>query len=463
MSAVKKSLILGTLVCATALAGCGGGDDGGGSGASAINPQAGAGGGTNPAAGAGGTNPAAGTGGTAGMISTTAGNGGMTGGVGVSGNGGLGGGDGGGGGGEPLMCSGGADIRTGSMCADAAEGWFAIKTKIDVWWQGTPVRDPGRGDIEVYLLGKLEDVCDDGSNGRGTIKACGTVLPPFTSDVACDAFQIQFPNEIWESPMMPRYTTTGSTTAFEPGGILTLNSALGLVGIDLMDATQDQPSGFPTAAQTGTFACEAGTGVQCFPDHDNDGKPGITIQLRNDAATYVGPYQNGKCTAAGGTDYKYRGSPTFSDIGAGGGAGGGIRAIKVRIGLRTRLGGAGAIGADCMSGVGDSQADYLDSRAWECEVDPATLPPGDARMGGSDFACTTAEAQFVDENVPAYRVLAKGAMPGDSMPPLGWVLAGRDIPKTASAGPRSALVRLGSLSDPEPSCEAVRTAAYPAL
>jgi hypothetical protein len=426
--------------------------------------MAGTTGGANPQGGGGGTNPQGGSGGnvvggmSGGASGMSGGSSGTTGGAGA-------------GGGVPLMCQSDMDIRTGMMCAEEAEGWFAIKIKVDVWWQGTPVRDPGRGDIDVYLLGKLEDVCNDGSNGRGTIKACGTVLPPFTSDVACDAFQIEFPNEIWESPMMPRFTTTGRTTAFEPGGILTLDSTLGLVGIDLMDATQNDPGGFPTAADTGTFACEAGTGEQCFPDHDNDMHPGITIRLRNDAATYMGPYGDGKCT--NGTEYKYRGSPTTADIGAGGGAGGGIRAVKVRIGLRTKFGGAGAIGSDCMSGTGDSDAQYLDSRAWECEVDPATLPPGnpsdplapprDPRLDSMDYTCAINEAMFVDENVPAYQVLAKGAMPGDSMPPLGWAAASRDIPKDASEGPRSAIVRLGSLTDAEPSCEMVRTAAFPEL
>src|SRR5688500_5121819 len=49
MSAVKKSLILGTVACAIALAGCGGGDDGAG-GTGAVSPQGGAGG-TNPQGG----------------------------------------------------------------------------------------------------------------------------------------------------------------------------------------------------------------------------------------------------------------------------------------------------------------------------------------------------------------------------------------------------------------------------
>src|SRR5687768_17006074 len=181
MSAVSKSLILGTLACAIALAGCSG-DDGGGDppaggaggqgGAGGTNPQGGAGG-MNPAAGVGGMNPAGGMGG---------GGTGGTGGVGGGGTGGMNpqGGDGGGGTGGPIMCETPDDIRSGQMCEDAAEGVFAIKTVIDVWWQDDavpPLVDPGRGTITIYLKGELSDVCADGSNGQGVIKGCGTELP----------------------------------------------------------------------------------------------------------------------------------------------------------------------------------------------------------------------------------------------------------------------------------------------
>jgi hypothetical protein len=463
-----KKFELGVVLCALALAGGCSEDSGsnstGGAGASGnVGAPTGAGGATATGAGgatatgAGGTGTATGGAGT-GMTTGGAGTGMTTGGAGTGMTTG-----GGGTGGEPpvLSCDdAGADIRTGSMCEDSADGWFAIKTVIDVWWQGTAVRDPGRGDIEVYLLGKLEGVCQDGTGGVGTIKACGTRLPPFTSDVACDAFQIQFPDEMWDSPNMPRFTTTGSTTGFNPGDVLTIDSAVGLVGIDLMDG---QESGtWPTSMETGSISCEAGTGLPCFPDHDNDGQPGITVQLRTDAADYTSDLGDGTCTG-NGLPYKYRGSPTVTDIGAGGGAGGGVRAEKVRIGLRTKLGGAGAIGDDCVSGVGDSIAEFLDSRAVDCEIDPDTLPATDPRVSSGDTACTATEAQFVDDNVPQYIVLAKGETPGETMPPLGWSLAGRDIDKSASIGPRSGLVRLGGLDAAEPDCAAVRNAAFPDL
>jgi hypothetical protein len=426
--------------------------------------------------GSGGVGGIAGAGATGG-VGGVGGSGGVGGVGGVGGSGGVGGGGSGGTGGA-LNCATQNDIRTGAACQTAAEGWFAIKTVLDVWWEGVPTRDPGRGNIEIYLLGKLEDVCADGSLGKGTMKACGSKLPPFTSDVACDAFQIEFPNTIWDSPNMPRFPAPGSTTGFNPGDTLSIGPATGLLGVDLIDGAATDSGVWPTSMQTGMIKCEAGMGRPCYPDHDNDTFDGVTINLRHDNAVYTfttpaesgiakanGDTNYGKCS--NGTAYKYRGSPTAVDIGAGGGAGAGIRAIQVRIGLRTRLGGAGIINSDCASGVGDSTAQFVDSRAYGCVVDPTTFPMGAAARPASGStpanACTDAEAQFVDDNVPLYKVLTKNGVPGAAMQPLGWTFAGRDIVKTASKGPRSSLVRLGSLTDAEPDCTTVRGAAFPAL
>jgi hypothetical protein len=111
--------------------------------------------------------------------------------------------------------------------------------------------------------------------------------------------------------------------------------------------------------------------------------------------------------------------------------------------------------------VGDSTAEFLDSRAIDCLVDPNSLPAGDTLHPGN--ACTDAEAIFVDENVPQYLVLDKGETPGDTMPLLGWVSQGRDIDKSPSDGPRSALVRIADLDAAEPDCATVRNAAFPAI
>jgi hypothetical protein len=426
---------------------------------------------------AGGTDDAGGGGGIGGS-GAVGGAGGIGGGGAVGGSGGIGGIGGIGGSGGTISCGTGPDIRTGAACERAAEGWFAIKTVLDVWWEGVPTRDPGRGEIELYQLGKLEGVCADGSNGTATMKPCGSTLPPFTSDVSCDAFQIEFPDTLWDSPNMPRFRSPSSTTGFNPGDILSVGPATGLLGIDLIDGAATDSGVWPTSMQTEMIRCEAGIGRPCYPDHDNDSFDGVTINVRHDSAVYtfttpaesgisknVTDSQYGKCTS--GAPYKYRGAPVSTDFGPLGCADAGIRAISVRIGMRTRVGAATVINGDCASGVGDSSAQFLESRAYDCVVDPSTLPSGAAARPATGptpaNACTDTEAQFVDDNVPLYKVLAKNGVPGAAIPPVGWALSGRDIVKTASVGPRSAIVRIGGLTDAEPSCAAARGAAFPAL
>jgi hypothetical protein len=338
------------------------------------------------------------------------------------------------------------EVLEGS-CKDTAEGIYGIKTEVDVWWQDDavpPIVDPGRGTITVYLLAELSEVCPDGTGGKGVIKGCGTVLPPFVSYAACDAFQIEFPDELWDKPTMPTFTTTGRTSGFNPGDTLTLDEASGLVGIDLMDPGAT----WPTPTQTATLACPGGTGAACFPDDDGDGKPGITVRMGKIGMTYRA---NG-CGLGGTLPVIYRGAPFDAINGV---MDDSVRAETLYIGVRTRLGGAGAIGADCMSGVGDSTARSLDSRVFDC-------------ITTTDVACMPAQAQFIDESAPNYNILAKGAAPPTNVMKSSCECTGGcggaqcPLDQTASKGPRSALVRLGDLGGTF-TCANVRAATYPAL
>lgn len=347
-----------------------------------------------------------------------------------------------------------ADVKEG-MCKANANGIFAIKTVLDVWWQdeknnGTPIVDPARGPLTIYLMGDLQDVCPDGSGGVGIMKACGSELPPFTSDVTCDAYQLLFPDEMWDKPTMPKFMTGGSTSGFNPGDILTLAKATGLVGVKL----SADNAAWPSSTETGTFAC-GGTdkGEMCFPDADGDGQPGVTVKLKTS-----GQYKASGCGLGGSNPFTYRGSPTSLDVGAAGGTGAGIRAAEVHIGLRTILGGAGAIGDDCKSGVGDAQAESIESRAVSCKVDPASVEDPTGRPADND--CTAPEAQFVDDNVPHYIVLQKGEKPPADG--LNFALAhqGDMLDQTPSAGPRASIVRLGDTGGTF-TCVDVRAAAFP--
>jgi hypothetical protein len=443
------------LACALAMAGCGGTDEptGGtgavsGGGAGGTNPASGGTGGMNPASGGTSGNPASGGtsggGGSGGMV--TAGDGG----------GGGGGGSTGGTSGSEAMCTttcgSTMDLQSDSTCGNVASGEFAIKTVIDVWWEDDvmpPLVDPGRGFITVYLKGTLTDICSDGSDGCGEMMGCGVILPAFASWANCNAYQITFPDDLWEKPGMPKFNTHGSTTGFEPGSVLTIAKATGLIGFAMDDEAGDWPTSIDTVACMASVA--SGNIADCFPDHDGDELAGVSIKMGGVGTNY----KETGCGIGNGEPVKFQGAPLDGALGA-------IcdpmtdttckRATDLSIGLRTRLGGGGDI-AECTAtsahGAGASDAEYLDSRVIDCKLNDG-------------MPCTLDNAKFVDSSAPTYNILQAG----ESVPEgvlkgaceCGDCLGeGCPFEVVPSKGSRSAVVRLGDVGMPF-DCAAVRTA-----
>jgi len=331
------------------------------------------------------------------------------------------------------MCGGAP--KTGE-CKTKAPGIYAMKTEVDVWYMDElndpPLFDPGRSKITIYFRGTLSDVCEDGSGGKALMHPCGTRLPPLYADANSGVIQIEFPDDLWEKKDIPDYPTTGSATGFGVGDTLKIAKTVGLVGIDLM--TPDAP--WPTYDKTTMFACTKGTGMACFPDMDGDGKPGVTVNIKTTGTPPNAPYMSL-------APWAYIPAPT--SIGAALVNGG---ATKVYIGLRTRLGGSGKIGADCASGVGSAEAENFESRAINCVT-----------TNGAD--CTLDEAEFVDKNNPLFHVLQVG-----QTPPANWKHARAEadatLDRSPSKGPQSSVVRLGDLGGTK-TCADVRATMFPAI
>jgi hypothetical protein len=326
------------------------------------------------------------------------------------------------------------------MCKPTISGIYALKTEVDVWFKDVvnspELFDPGRGKITIYLKGELSGICDDGTGGKGVVRSCGTRLPPIYSDAAHGVVQIQFPDELWEKPGVPAFNTTGHATGFNPGDMLVLDKGIGLVGIDLAmpDAT------WPTPAQTATFMCTGGkTKADCFPDMDGDMNPGVTVTFLQTGT----PPDPGYTTTGG---WKYVPAPTQISDALGGGM---VGASEAYIGLRTKLGGAGALSADCKSGAGNADVDDFESRVWDCKM----------KAGAK---CTVDGAQFLDKITPTFHVLKAGGVP-----PAEWKYPGLraaevdpKLNRMPSVGPKTSVVRLGDIGSTV-SCADVRGAAYP--
>lgn len=326
------------------------------------------------------------------------------------------------------------------MCKMTSPGVYALKTEVDVWWRDEnnepTLYDPGRGKITVYFKGEVSNICEDGSGGKAVMKPCGTRLPPLYAEANCGIIQIVFPDQLWDSPMIPTYTTTGSVTGFNPGDVLTVDPTPGLLGIELSDINAT----FPPYTDTTTFACASGMGASCFPDQDADGNPGVTVEIQQSGMPPAAPYPCAGESLLG--PWKYIPAPYSVEAGLTGDG-----AQTVYIGLRTRLGGSGMIGPDCMSGTGSATAMAFESRSLDC-----VTSTGDA--------CTPAQSEFVDKNNPSYNVLQAG-----ETPPADWKHPTADadmaLDRSPSAGPVSAVVRLGDLGQ-DFTCEQVRGAAFPA-
>ncbi|HKU44700.1 MAG TPA: hypothetical protein VJR89_41355 [Polyangiales bacterium] len=322
------------------------------------------------------------------------------------------------------------------MCKAKAPGVYGMKVDVDVWYMdennNPALYDPGRGTISIFLKGDLTDVCEDGSGGVGTIQTCGDVIPPLLVSLTCGVIQIVFPDDMWEKPMMPKILTTGSSTGFNPMDVLSFAKASGIYGIEMADPAAK----WPTYMETANYTCKDGKkGTACWPDHDGDSNPGITVKIKMDGTPGPQPYE---CPIR---PWFYTSAPVglleALDPEAG--------ATETYIGLRTAIAGGGKIGADCMSGSGPAEATAFESRLIDCKL----------KSGGK---CSVAQSEFVDLNLPNFHVLQAG-----EMPPANWAqMANAAVNRMPSKGPQGAMVRLG---DPGAAvtCEQVRKATFPAF
>jgi hypothetical protein len=208
-----------------------------------------------------------------------------------------------------------------------------------------------------------------------------------------------------------------------------------LLGIAL--ANPESP--WPTADDTPNLSCPAGKGAQCFPDDDGDGKPGVGVELA----------KSGSLPATGSTcrsGYAKKGAPLSSSAAA---IFDGVRRTdRLQIGVRMKVGGAVKIGDGCDAGDGSGIAQFVNSRGWGCLAQQGTLNFPYGRAAGPNDPCTSAEAGFMDANLPLYQILSVGEKPPTT-------LSVND--KSESTGPRMKLVRLGA-SDATVTCADVRAA-----
>jgi hypothetical protein len=121
-------------------------------------------------------------------------------------------------------------------------------------------------------------------------------------------------------------------------------------------------------------------------------------------------------------------------------------ATETYIGLRTKLGGSATLAAGCGLTPAAAEADGFESRLIDCKLKNGTK-------------CASMDANFVDQNLPNYHVLAANAVP-----PAEWkhprAEADAKLDRTPSAGPRSSVVRIGDIGSAA-TCAQIRTTTFP--
>ncbi len=327
-------------------------------------------------------------------------------------------------------------------------GIYGGKVTVEAWWGGRTIGelvalvDPGRATLLLHIMYFVQSIESDGTI-IATAKTCNIELPPFYTTLVCESYQPIFPTHVWDSAPNPSYTVTGKADCTEPGCTIHFDTIPALLGVSLDDPFDD----WPDASETQTLSCAEGTGRDCFLDHDDDGEPGITVELLTEG---IAPSSSG-CLWSTTGGYVYNAPPISFDLG--------IlfqgpvpRTDRIHLGTRAILGGDIVIDDDCQRAKGAGIAEGFQSRAISCYLQPGVpTGAGDGSLAGADTRCTGDQRQFMDENLPLYNCMKQG-----DVPPADLIAITDQSP---SEGPQVSLVKLGEIGDGI-TCEDVRNAAY---
>jgi hypothetical protein len=292
------------------------------------------------------------------------------------------------------------------------------------------------------LLANIEKVDPETKRITASGRLCGVCLPPFYSSILCESYHPAFPDSLWESKALPRPDLQGTYECGNQGCVASIGPVTYLFGMRL----NNPEASWPTPQQTQSLRCPNQPDQQCFADDDEDGLPGVLVKIQ----------PGGKAAAPGGEDssscrsgYEVRSAPLSDNAAA---IFDGVRRTdRLLLGIRARVGGSVRFGTNCDTAEGSAIAQYVNSRAKGCLVQPGSSDwLTRSSPAGANERCNTSEAEFIDTSMPDYKVLASGEKPAASR-------SGRD--QTASDGPTMKIMRFANNGAPI-SCAEVRAAKF---
>ncbi len=238
-------------------------------------------------------------------------------------------------------------------------GTYAMQADLDVIWKGTsivivPVLDPGEG--KLRLATKLT-IKRAGTGYTAHVRACSAETPDFSSATMGEKYAVRFPDALWDAPTMPEWELPLEIECNEPGCLVKSATLYALLGVALAD-----PSGpWPKDRRDPQLQ---------YPDHDGDGKPGLTVVALN------------------GGMYTYPPVVVFS-----------ARATELMLAIRvTSVFDGTVVSCDRLEGAGPGTA--VETRAAGCIQDDGKV------CGETDVPALgiTSAATFLDENLPKWEV-----------------------------------------------------------
>ncbi|HET8938364.1 MAG TPA: hypothetical protein VFN67_33200 [Polyangiales bacterium] len=276
--------------------------------------------------------------------------------------------------------------KTGVLSAYAdscMSGRYALQVDLDVFMQDDPVaaeHDPGRGRASLVLRA-------DVTTNEVELRLCGLTLPPRYVYATSGVTQLDVADETWDRPSMPTWKSRVSTERAEQLEIEPFPLLLGI-------ALPDPGASWPSFEQTPAFACGMErAGSACFPDHDGDGEPGMSLQVQTAGDAIDAPYP--------ACDDWHFAAPSTQPEAWFSGARGGAEPSRVFVGLRTALQLFPRFDETCTQAEGSVQAADIVTRVLDCEL-------------ADGQRCSPAEATVLDARAPSFHVLVAGEVPPET-------------------------------------------------
>ena len=283
-------------------------------------------------------------------------------------------------------------------------GVYAMRLGVDLAWGGRSgglvgLTDDGRGelgraDARQDRRGRRRQHGHERHDARVRRRSADVLQHHAVRGVSAD-----LPGRDVHSKAMPAFDIGGHMQCLSPGCIASIDAQTYLLGIEL----NNPEAPWPTSDQTAVAHLQERQGHAVLPRSRRRHAARPDRRRRDDRNLDRGhrlQHPSTRTRARRSAPASARSSTACA------------APIASQLGVRMKIGASMKFGDDCVTGNGAGIAEFVNSRAWGCLVQPGTynFPFGMPAPAPND-PCTSAEASFMDANLPIYDVLNVGETP----------------------------------------------------